>query len=139
MNNVKILILDDMLGRHQAYRKRYAGHDLTHVETAQVACMALDQRRFDLAHLDHDLRAEHYNDFNQGKLGGVKEVNQSGTGMDVVDFICRQKVTDRPRRVIVHSWNSVRAPEMVRRLQEHGVEATWEMFRPDQPEPHTGA
>jgi hypothetical protein len=138
---MKILILDDMKIRHIVYREIYAGHDLIHVDTAAVAKMALDQHRFDLAHLDHDLSPSHYTAYGNGAdpMGGTKEQYEVGTGMDVVDFICGQAEQDRPKRVIVHSWNEERAPEMVQRLCRHGIDATWEKFDPDKVQCNTDA
>ena len=56
------------------------------------------------------------------------EVFLPGTGMDVVDHIIGMPEELRPRAVIVHSYNVIRAPEMLRRLLEAGIRAYWIKF-----------
>ena len=125
---MKILILDDEDVRHREFDKRYLGHHLTHVRTysefKQVYGSGSD---WDLVHLDHDLGS-----FGTGL--DAPETYEDGwgclvpyDGRDVVDFMLA--CDDLPRKVIVHSVNTVRAPVMVEMLRTRGADVSWIPFR----------
>jgi CheY-like chemotaxis protein len=93
---MKILILDDDLGRHQYFAKNYAIHELVHVTTAQEAIDQLKVNTFDVVFLDHD-------------LGGMVMVESGGkepTGYDVAKWLS-ENPNRQPKRVFVHSMNPV--------------------------------
>ena len=115
---MRILFLDDMEERHHAFRKHVdsTGVECTYVFNAEDAIKALDGERFDVAFLDHDLGERDYQLFIHG-------IDHSfvGSGMDVVDHIILMSVENRPRQVVVHTWNSRRGHEMMLRLWDAGV------------------
>ncbi len=108
---MRILVLDDEKVRHDTFASRLAGHDVTHVWSAKAAAKALDRERFDLVFLDHDLG------------------ESAGNGQQVADYIARRLDPEkRSGRVIVHSWNVVRAPLMVATLCGAGIPARHVIF-----------
>lgn len=131
---MKILFLDDSQLRHDAFHRNRLGHDVTHVYTALEAINALEMKGiFDLVSLDHDLAEEHYLMMSEGLSEDRREAEAEclcGTGMDVVDHLTKMPTSRRPLVVVVHSWNTSRAEEMVRRLHEAGISATWTQFNP---------
>lgn len=134
---MRILTLDDMEERQRVFARWYAGLEHHQAKTADEAIMALRGPQYDIVQLDHDLAEEHYLKLSEGlsEEGPIDYLGVCGTGMDVVDFICACQEHQRPKLVIVHSWNLVRSPEMVLRLQEHGVKAYWCKFDPNVPVP----
>jgi CheY-like chemotaxis protein len=128
---MRILFLDDARVRHDAFALAHGGDEVLHVFTAAEATRALDlTARFDLVHLDHDLAEEHYLELS----GGLRETPatgdlpyEPGTGMDVVVHVLRMAPERRPVRVVVHSHNAI-AEEMVARLEQAGVPASWARF-----------
>jgi GrpB-like predicted nucleotidyltransferase (UPF0157 family) len=152
---MRVLFLDDMKIRHEAYAKTHIGQDTVYVFTAKEAKDVLDnQPRFDRAQLDHDLAEEHYLELSEGLYESAQHsptclVSQGhvyactcgaqedayktkklvGTGMDVVDHIVAMDPYKRPRYVIIHSYNE-RGAEMLRRLKDAGVPSVWIRFDP---------
>lgn len=147
---MRILFLDDMKARHDAFRKNTIGHDVVFVFTAKEAIEALDtQGRFDQARLDHDLEETHYaagmgvamchspicplypgqeHVRERGCPGGLYG---SGTGMDVIDHIIAMAPEKRPRKIISHTFNTERGKEMIRRLRDVGIrDCYWYKFDP---------
>lgn len=119
---MKILFLDDMAVRHEAFLRNHIGHEVVQAWTADQAKTLLDSNVFDIACLDHDLAEEHYEQFEAHEY-------TSGTGMDVVDHICTMPAEKRPKRVIIHSLNP-RGVEMVNRLCDYRIPAMRAPFRP---------
>lgn len=114
---MRILTLDDMETRALTFRQWFAGHEHVHVYTSQDAIRELGGPAFDLIMLDHDLADEHYERMGMSTYG-------PGTGMDVVDFLVRQAragATNLPRKAIIHSYNSARAPLMRSILKDLGI------------------
>lgn len=98
---MKILFLDDDETRHQTFRRKSIGHDVTYVYCVKDAIRALDSNRFDVASLDHD-------------LGGKQLVTSDGvepTGYLVAKHIATMSGF-RPKEVIIHSYNQVGARNM---------------------------
>ena len=123
---MRILILDDDQMRHDAFARRYAGHELTHVYAVAEAQAALIAGGFDMASFDHDLA-----DFQLEKQpdGSVQE--REKTGYDVVMFMVSTLPEDRwPAEIIVHSWNAPRAHQMVEVLRDRGAAASYRPFTP---------
>jgi hypothetical protein len=108
---VNILILDDEEYRHDAFRKRFAGHDVWHTFTvAQFRHVYHSADHvWDLVHLDHDL--------------GTKE-----TGMNAVDYMVEFRDERRPVHVVVHSWNASAGPLMFSVLHRHGFNVRYQPF-----------
>lgn len=122
--NMRILVLDDSLARQEIFKKRLAGHELTHVTTRDEAIKALnEQPRFDLAYLDHSL-GETEGPLNPGLLP-----HELPTGMHVVDHITKTLPAEkRPKTCIVHSMDYDPSKEMVARLRDVGIEADRQPF-----------
>ncbi len=100
-----ILILDDQGVRHDGFKVMLNGHVLKHACTASHAQELLDDHVFDMAFLDHDL--------------GESVI--PGNGMDVVHHILSMPEANRPKEVVVHSWNESAALRMVAELQAVGI------------------
>jgi CheY-like chemotaxis protein len=121
---MRILTLDDMESRQREFRRWFVGHTHDEAQTAPDAIRLLEYFEYDLVMLDHDLAEEHYLTLSEGlseDLVGDGPLYSPGTGMDVVDHILQMPRKQRPKKVIVHSWNMVRSVEMYARLQEVGV------------------
>lgn len=109
---LRVLFLDDDELRHNVFAQNHASEEvfLHQTFTAKACIKSLQELpRFDLIFLDHDLGPNHYsgNGYNVG------------TGMDVVDFMCKDmEQSKRPDSVIIHSWNPERAQEMFLRLKD---------------------
>lgn len=111
----RILFLDDMVHRHDTFKKYSCmiaphDHEVVQAWTARQAIDRLKGEKFDQVFLDHDL----CEDDIMVKVGDKTKV---ATGMDVVDFI--MKMEEPPMDVIVHSCNGPAAWEMCYRLAEH--------------------
>jgi CheY-like chemotaxis protein len=123
---MRILFLDDMETRHRRFANWAVGHDVVHVWSSDAAIAALSGQRFDVAFLDHDLKDEHYLELSEGlsedpPAGHDPSARLSGTGMDVVDHIVGMRIDHQPGFVVVHSFNTPRAEEMVLRLADGDV------------------
>ena len=110
---MKILILDDMQERHEAFSKKYKSpaYKLTHVISAKKCIEALEDEEFDMVCLDHD-------------LGGKTFVTSGeNTGYEVCEWITNNvdKVKDTP--IVIHSYNPVGAKNMAKKLAEVKVYA----------------
>lgn len=94
---LRVLVLDDDDTRHNLFREWLEEHEAHHVHTAAQAMKALhNEPRFDIVCLDHDL----------GILSSAPGSDVSGAV--VAQFIAHGLDEEKqPRRVIVHSWNSV--------------------------------
>lgn len=113
---LRVLFLDDDLMRHDIFSTNHQNEKvlLHQVWTADQAISSIiELPRFDFIFLDHDLCDQNY--------VGKGYVQGAGTGMDVVDYMCKSMDKDKwPSAVIIHSWNTYRAEEMERRLKEAG-------------------
>jgi CheY-like chemotaxis protein len=97
---MKILILEDNKERHAHFRKNLAQHELLIVERSLECIAALQTEYWDCVFLDHDL--------------GGEEMVPSGrnTGYEVAQFLA-DHIYRKPPKVIVHSFNTVGATNMV--------------------------
>lgn len=119
---MRILFLDDDLNRHSEL-DRVIGEKyyVKHVYTAEGAIDALKLDTYDLVMLDHDLGLSHDPDGLDVELGP--------DGRVVVNWMIGHYADPATRPpVIVHSWNSVRGPEMELMLREAGFSARWASF-----------
>jgi CheY-like chemotaxis protein len=93
---MRILILDDVDGRHLVIAGRFPTDERVHVKSTSEAIAALGPTapRFDLALLDHDLGEDPLN------------------GVDVARAIAALPPQSRPTLVIIHSHNPNGAERM---------------------------
>ena len=109
---MKILFLDDMKARHDAFDDYAKGHDVSHAWTAEDAIRMLASESFDAASLDHDLADEHYSaPYASPAMGGTAH-----SGRAVAREIAR---AGAPMRVMVHSFNPDGSREMCQILKGH--------------------
>lgn len=100
------LFLDDTDARHERFAEicKDLGVRVWHVRTASQAIRAIEGNRFDCVFLDHDL-----------------EDTCTDTGQVVADFIALHVLFDnRPKQVIIHSWNPEGAITMENVLKDNG-------------------
>lgn len=115
---MKILIVDDLLIRHNKISKDYNGHEIFHAYTFAQACAFLDQEQFDLISLDHDLH-----DFS-GDNG--KELK----GYDVALYLVRCVSQDKwPEYVIAHTQNNVGAFNITQLVSSNGINGIIKPFK----------
>lgn len=135
---MRVLTLDDMEIRQNFFRRWFREHEHHVALDAPTAIVLLDcsgrlEPVFDLVMLDHDLAEEHYLTASEGLSETGDDGYAPGTGMDVVDHIVKMPVEQRPKRVVVHSWNPTRSVEMFNRLRDAGI-AVWKIpFNPTTP------
>lgn len=118
---MRILILDDDDIRHEAFKWKLAGrHDCVHVHTVDEAVHALANHAvYDIAFLDHDL-----NDHQYSSIKSVSFSKIGLTGYDVASYIARELApAQRPKTVVVHSWNTPGGDSMMMVLREAGIRA----------------
>ena len=97
---MKVLFLDDDSIRLKIARKYFIGHELYLAETAAQAINLLNtESPFDLVHLDHDLG------------GNVFVPSDEKSGYEVAKYI--YLMTNKPKKVVVHSFNLVGAEKMM--------------------------
>lgn len=89
---MKILVLDDDLGRLSQFKQRLIGHVVCCVETAPEAIRKLSEELFDLFFTDHDLG------------GQVYQESGPGTGYEVAKWLV-EHIDRKPNQIIIHSLN----------------------------------
>jgi predicted P-loop ATPase/GTPase len=133
---LRVLFLDDEVYRHDGactnkhsveldktvefticIHKKAVVYHVWHAMTA-ISCLRTCNP-FDVVFLDHDLG------FGHGKAD-----NEVLSGWNVVLILCDLPEDKRPKKVVVHSYNTVAAPKMVAKLKEHGYDVIWETFHP---------
>lgn len=119
---LKILFLDDMEARHQAFRDYAENHIVTHVYTAEEAIKALERETFDAAALDHDLAEEHYQ-----QIGTYVESGRNRSGRAVARWIAEHGT---PKLALVHSFNPDGSREMAHALHVAGIRVVRAPFGP---------
>ena len=120
---INILVLDDSIERHEYLLRKYSGlcRKVTIVTTYRKAVNLLLKGEWSIVSLDHDLGndddgADHYLD---GK--GLKQFYD---GSHVVRDIIYNSVD--VGKVVVHSTNTVRAPQMVSDLNRANIPSVWD-------------
>jgi len=114
---VKILFLDDMPERHEAFNG-WVGEMakgklpiVAHAYNAKDAISWLETGEgWDLIFLDHDLGEQHYMDRPTGE-GAFTSTHDGECGCEVMQHIITHGPWDKP--VIVHSYNAPAAKKMV--------------------------
>lgn len=112
MSAYNILILDDDKERLRAFQQNLVGNALTLVSTAQDAINQLKLYKFAIIFLDYDL-----------DLNGRLDINRTGTGMDVVNWIIAHKHLFLRAHFIIHSLNPLGGPLMTATLKTAGLSA----------------
>lgn len=96
----KVFILEDSPQRIEAFRKLYAGHEVTVTTTAQEAIDVLGRGLdYDLITLDHDLGGQVY-----------CRSDLENSGYRVAKFLSDKETKGA---VVIHSWNSIGAGKML--------------------------
>lgn len=111
-----MLFLDDELYRWNCFRKRIDGTQCRWVRTATDCIFYLKNEQHDIVYLDHDLPDS--------------SIEKENTGMHVVRWLetnCCERLKET--KFIVHSWNTIAAMEMCRRLKQAGYTAVYMPFR----------
>ena len=103
---MRILFLDDDNRRHDYFEYAMLSnskeHEVVHVHSAKAAIDALiNNERFDLVHLDHDLG-----------------YGSGNNGYEVAVFISTMSDSTIPRKIVLHSSNQVGAERMLARLED---------------------
>ncbi len=116
---MRIFFLDDDWERHSRFKYNHRADEITTAwdHDAAIDLLAANDA-FDVAYLDHDLGLTH--------VGPGREM----TGADVAKFIADMPAEQRPKRIIIHSWNSGGALRMQATLRDVGVHATLDPFSP---------
>lgn len=118
---MRILILDDLQIRHDAYRKLYSNHELAHAYNYNDFVKYLNQGVWDYIHLDHDLGAGDNPDYYLDGFGKSREY----TGQDAAKLVVQ---LDYQPKVIIHSINTVGANQIKQILQDYQIEVIMEPF-----------
>ena len=109
-----ILIVDDEASRHEALGKKYAhqANQIWHAKSYAEAIELLEQRRYDVISLDHDL-------------------GEAKTGADITRYMVREmKFPHKPKQVLIHTRNPVGAGNMAADLREAGIRYYFTPFTP---------
>ncbi|HON84207.1 MAG TPA: response regulator [Caldisericia bacterium] len=96
----KILILDDDQIRHDAFKRALIGHLITHVYTSKECIEKLNTETWDIVFLDHDLGEQVYIPSGEN------------TGYEVAEWL-RDNPEKQPKQIIIHSYNSIGARNML--------------------------
>ncbi len=105
------MILDDMEVRHEGFKRRFIGCEITHCYTYDEAVAALTNDIFDLVCLDHDLTELQTCGYDDGEK----------CGYDVALFLAALEKNKLPKEVLVHSWNIGGARRIVAALAGKGM------------------
>lgn len=101
---MNILFLDDDLNRCKKFKSNFPIAVITHTA---VDCINELKNNPDIVFLDHDL---------EGVFCNSEDKN---TGMEVVRFLCKNKVDVK---IVVHSMNYLAYPIMIEKLKNYGYE-----------------
>lgn len=116
-----ILILEDDDNRIDRFRKAYGDkeqYDLNIVKKASEAIELLESQTWTFVSLDHDLGGEVYVD-----------TGREDCGMEVVRWLEANKDKVNIKwPIVVHSFNTVAAKEMVVRLKAADYNSRWHRF-----------
>ncbi len=126
---LKILFVDDDPIRHQYFAKKFTDNtkfEVTQVTLVETAMVLLQNEKWDLVFLDHDM-ADHE------PLNEIREMygTHKLTGQTITRFIKTLPNSMHPKEVIVHSWNIEAAIKMVQDLESVGILAKQIPFNPN--------
>lgn len=115
------LVLDDSPGRGRSFRRELIGAHVVLFDRAPEAVDWLRDHTADVIFLDFDLHEY-----------GL-DIEDSGTGMDVVHYLCQASDRLSGAGVVVHSLNPDAGPAMVRLLHNCGYRACRHTYIWEQP------
>ena len=121
---MRILIVDDDQTRNEVFRKRYRGQDASIVRMYSDAIRRLATgAKYDLISLDYDI--------SEKEPGNVEYTGKRKTGLDIAKYIAENLAgTPRaPTRVIVHSHNAMRAPQIQDVLEQAGIRTEYTPYK----------
>lgn len=121
---MKILFLDDDATRHKRFLMANIGRDVHQAWDYDQACRALDAHVFDEAHLDHDLSDLAM----RACVNGTALPDDEKTGTHVAEYIAAMLPDQRPRLVVLHSFNDAGWRRMAIILKEVGVRCVRQQF-----------
>jgi len=122
---MNILILDDMVERHDEFARRYSGNKVVHVFRHNQCIDELALGGWDLVHLDHDLGDE-IKDADMTPDGWGKP--RLLTGLDVAKWIVGCDDDMLPKQIIIHSVNPIGGKTMLQTIQSRGIPCVWLPF-----------
>jgi hypothetical protein len=122
---MNILILDDMIERHEEFARRYSGNKVVHVFRYNQCIDELVLGGWDVVHLDHDLGDE-ISDADTTVDGWGKQ--RLLTGFDVAKWIAGCEDYMLPKKIIVHSVNPIGGMRMYQELSRRGMNVSFEPF-----------
>lgn len=117
---MRILFLDDDKERHRRFTMNRIGMNITQAWSHAEACRLLDETVFDVAYLDHDL--------SELASAGMPAADEK-TGTHVAEHIAAMPPEQRPRAVVIHSFNDYGRKRMAHILHRAGVRVTIEPFK----------
>lgn len=123
---MKILVLDDMAVRHNAFRADYGADNHTVISAFSYLefLSKLDDSPWDLIYLDHDLGEFHTADTYVDGWGKTQEYN----GYHAALRICELEDALLPSEVIIQSINPGGSRAMKLILDRRGVKVSWQPF-----------
>lgn len=121
---MRILVLDDVKSRHDAFDRLYEDADVRHAYTYKQFVYLLNGVKWDVVHLDHDLGDAVTADTYVDGWGAKQEFN----GLHAAARVCELNDEDLPTQVVIHSINPEGARAMKTLLERRGVPVTWEPF-----------
>jgi len=115
---MKILIVDDENQRHFGFKEKYLPeNEVINAFTVKEAIAFIQNTKFDLIHLDHDLQDfEHFDN-------GRKPIER--TGMDICRYLINNNYMGR---IIIHSWNTPASIKMKKMFEEVGIPVVYEPY-----------
>jgi CheY-like chemotaxis protein len=128
-NKIKILFMDDDPTRHDIFSKQFSEYtdvDLTQTTLVESTIMLLQNEKWDMVYLDHDMGNDP-NNYTMGIYGNKIEL----CGQDVARAIAKLPLDKQPGRVIIHSWNVVGSKAMFNILLDANINVIQEPFNPN--------
>ena len=121
--------MDDDPIRHMFFSKKFDDNtkfEVTQVTLVETAMQLLQNEKWDIVYLDHDM-ADHE------PLNEIREMygTHKLTGQTITRFIKSLPKDMHPKEVIVHSWNFDGATKMVQDLESVEILAKHVPFNPN--------
>jgi CheY-like chemotaxis protein len=113
---MRILVVDDLNSRHFCLSEQYAGHEIHKAWNYYQAVELLSKHRYDLVSLDYDLEWDQPPNHQNG----------AAVARYIVGFL---DTAQRPRHVVIHSWNPNGAQDIARILKQGEVSHEVTPFR----------
>ena len=123
---MKILILDDLKVRHDTFQKMYAEHEVVSVYKYFDFCAQIQDKKWDLIHLDHDLGEFEGADYRIDGWGSRRDYTGQDAAFRLI-VVTTHNPDLMPDKVIIHSVNPD-AEKMKHDLTKAGFNVVWEPF-----------